>query len=208
VIACGAALLNLRLAVSHLGLSPEVSLLPRPADPDLLARVSAGPAAHPSAEDTALYRALGERRTQRLPFAHPVVPPELVDHLGEAARQEGADLVPVRTGRGLEAMDSILATLDDLPPRVPAFPTAAWDVSRAGAVALLVTRGDEPADWLRAGQALQRLLLRATTSWLQARFHTRALEVPTLRGRIRRELCPGTAPQVILELGQRTVPVV
>jgi hypothetical protein len=59
-------------------------------------------------------------------------------------------------------------------------------------------------DWLRAGQALQRLLLTATTAWVQARFHTRVLEVPQLRDRVRHELCPGRAPQVILELGRRS----
>jgi hypothetical protein len=206
VIACGAALLNLRLAVAHLGVRPEVELLPSAADPDLLARVSAGPAAHAPAADGALHEALGERRTQRLPFTHPVVPPELVTHLGEAARSEGADLVPLTTGRGLDALDAILSTLGDVPRPATAVGTAVWDLSQAGAVGLLVTEGDDPADWLRAGQALQRVLLQATTFWLQARFHTGALEVPALRARIRRELCPGRDPQVILELGRRPAP--
>ncbi|MGK5550807.1 Acg family FMN-binding oxidoreductase [Actinomadura kijaniata] len=75
------------------------------------------------------------------------------------------------------------------------------DRLRTGAVFLLVTGADEPRDWIRAGQALQRVLLRATEAGLSAAFHTQALEIPELRAFIRARICPGTHPQMLLRLG-------
>jgi nitroreductase len=45
----------------------------------------------------------------------------------------------------------------------------------------LTTRHDNPYDWIRAGQALQRVLLTATTRRLSAAPLTQALEVATVR---------------------------
>lgn len=202
-IGCGAALFNLRLAVGHLGLQPLVTVMPDPGQPDLLARVSAGERHPLSAEDETLYFALPDRRTRRHPFSRPDVPAELVTLLTAAARSEGADLVPVPPGGPLQAMDDIVGRIDGQGPG--AGPRAVWDIDSVRCVLLLVTDGDELADWLRAGQALQRVLLTATASWLQARFHNRVLELPVLRAQVRERLCPGRAPQMVLELGQRSL---
>jgi hypothetical protein len=71
-----------------------------------------------------------------------------------------------------------------------------------GVVALVTTVDDTPKDWLRAGQALQRILLRAfAEKGLSAAFHTQALEVPELREFIRTGLCSGDHPQMLLRLG-------
>jgi nitroreductase len=70
-----------------------------------------------------------------------------------------------------------------------------------GVVALLTTPDDRRTDWLRAGQALQRLLLRATADEVSAAFHTQALEVPELREFIRGRFCGGGHPQMLLRLG-------
>jgi hypothetical protein len=69
-------------------------------------------------------------------------------------------------------------------------------------VALLTTRTDRRADWLRAGQALQRILLRATAEEVSAAFHTQALEVPELREFIRVRFSDGAHPQMLLRLGR------
>jgi hypothetical protein len=201
VIACGAALLNLRLAVAHLGVEPVVTLLPVADEPDLLARVEPGRVLDRSPADEDLYLALGERRTSRAPFSHPLLPHEVLVHLGAAVTAEGAELVHVTSGDRLRRLDRITAAL----PLVAARDLPSWSSTQAGSVQLLVTDGDDVLDWLHAGQALQRLLLTATTDWVQARFPTRVLEVPYLRERVRRELCPGRAPQAILELGRRSV---
>lgn len=68
-------------------------------------------------------------------------------------------------------------------------------------VLLLVTGADTLADWLRAGQALQRVLLRATESGLSVALHSQAFEVPELREFIRARFCAGGHPQLLLRLG-------
>ncbi|MFF3942945.1 Acg family FMN-binding oxidoreductase [Streptomyces phaeofaciens] len=73
--------------------------------------------------------------------------------------------------------------------------------SRTGAVAILSTDRDDPAAWLRAGEALQRTLLEAADHGVMAAFHTQPLEVPSLRVRIRRTLSGGAFPQMIFHLG-------
>ncbi|MBX6767077.1 MAG: hypothetical protein IRY90_07990, partial [Actinomadura rubrobrunea] len=64
------------------------------------------------------------------------------------------------------------------------------------------TAGDTPSDWLRAGQALQRVLLRAAEKDVAAAFHTQPLEIPELRELIRRRFCGGRYPQMLLRLGR------
>jgi hypothetical protein len=201
VIACGAVLFNLRLAVAHLGVEPVVTLLPVAGEPDLLARVEAGRALDRNPADELLFLALGEWRTSRTPSSHPLLPHEVLVRLDEAVTAEGAELVQVTSGERLRRLDRITAAL----PLVAGPEPRSWSSTLGGSVQLLVTAGDGILDWLHAGQALQRLLLTATTDWVQARFPTRVLEVPYLRERVRRELCPGRAPQAILELGRRSV---
>jgi hypothetical protein len=70
-----------------------------------------------------------------------------------------------------------------------------------GVVAVLLTEGDDRADWLCAGQALQRILLCAAGYDVSAAFHSQALEVPELREFIRTRFCDGSHPQMIMRLG-------
>ncbi|GAA2128551.1 Acg family FMN-binding oxidoreductase [Actinomadura napierensis] len=71
----------------------------------------------------------------------------------------------------------------------------------AGIAVLLVTAEDTPAAWLRAGQALERMLLRAAQDDLSAAYHTQALEIPELRAFIRKHFCGDAYPQMILRIG-------
>jgi len=71
-----------------------------------------------------------------------------------------------------------------------------------GMACVITTKGDDPANWLRAGQALQRVLLRATLEGeVSAAFHTQALEVPELREIVRMHFCAGDHPQMLMRLG-------
>jgi hypothetical protein len=71
----------------------------------------------------------------------------------------------------------------------------------AAATAVLVTRGDGPADWLRAGQGLHRLLAHAATRWVFASLHSQPLEAAAIRSEIRARLKLPGAPQMLLQLG-------
>ena len=70
-----------------------------------------------------------------------------------------------------------------------------------GTTAILLTAADTPADWLRAGQALYRLLLHAASRWVFASLHTEPLESPRLRELVRVRLGLQGAPQVVLAFG-------
>ncbi|MEU0771530.1 MULTISPECIES: Acg family FMN-binding oxidoreductase [Streptomyces] len=68
-------------------------------------------------------------------------------------------------------------------------------------LALLSTSGDGPADWLRAGQALERVLLEATLADLATSLTSHALETPELRLLVRD---PGSGTgqvQMVLRIG-------
>ncbi|MFJ1556276.1 Acg family FMN-binding oxidoreductase [Streptomyces mirabilis] len=84
-----------------------------------------------------------------------------------------------------------------------ALPPQKW-VSRTGVVAILTTPYDTRPDWLRAGQALQRVLLYAAAHRVRAAFHTQPLEVPSVRAEVRTRLAFGRFPQMILRLGHTT----
>ena len=68
-------------------------------------------------------------------------------------------------------------------------------------IAELFTAGDSELDWLRAGQALYRLLLRAAAEWVFARLNTQPLENPLTRTLIKEGLELPGAPQMLLALG-------
>jgi nitroreductase len=91
-IACGAALMNLRLAAAVAGCEPVVRLLPDPGRPLLLATVRlAGPHGAGPAERE-LHAAITLRHTNRGPFSGHPVPPGVLAELADAARVEGGVL--------------------------------------------------------------------------------------------------------------------
>jgi nitroreductase len=67
-------------------------------------------------------------------------------------------------------------------------------------LAILRTEGDTPRDWLAAGQALGRVLLRAAQDDLSASFLNQPVEVAELRAAVGR-LAGGRVPQIVLRLG-------
>jgi len=69
-------------------------------------------------------------------------------------------------------------------------------------VAVLVTGGDELADWLAAGQALHRVLLRAATRWVFASLQSQPLESPWHRSAVRQLLGLRGQPQMLLQFGR------
>lgn len=66
--------------------------------------------------------------------------------------------------------------------------------------AVLLTAGDGRADWLRADQALHRLLAHAASRLVFASLYTQPLEAAAIRSLIRAPLALPGAPQM-LQLG-------
>jgi hypothetical protein len=70
------------------------------------------------------------------------------------------------------------------------------------ATAVLITPGDGRADWLRAGQALHRVLAHAAASWVFASLYTQPLEADVIRALIKDRLALPGIPQMLLQLGR------
>jgi len=74
-------------------------------------------------------------------------------------------------------------------------------VNAPGVIAVLATASDLEQDWLRAGQALERVLVVAAQRGAYAALHSQLTEVAHLRNELRRELCLSGYPQILLRLG-------
>ncbi|WP_369263603.1 nitroreductase family protein [Streptomyces sp. R35] len=77
----------------------------------------------------------------------------------------------------------------------------AADFEQAPQLALLSTDHDNPEDWLRAGQAMERVLLPATREGLASSFATQPLEWADQRRPLRDPMTGTGYPQVLLRLG-------
>ncbi|WJV44746.1 Acg family FMN-binding oxidoreductase [Streptomyces flavofungini] len=85
--------------------------------------------------------------------------------------------------------------------RATARPRETWP-ARTGLMVVLTTPRDTRQDWLRAGQALQRVLLCAAGHEFAAGFHTQPLEFADLRALVRTLAPSGQHPQMVLRLGR------
>jgi nitroreductase len=68
--------------------------------------------------------------------------------------------------------------------------------------AILITAGDTPVDWLRAGQALNRMLIHAASGWVFADLNSEPMESPLIRALITDRLALPGVPQLLLEFGR------
>ena len=91
-ISCGAALGLARLAVGALGYAHSVELLPDQDDPDHLAHLTLGPPAAAGADELALVREIGRRRTVRDRFDTSRLTAEARAALDRDAEREGTSL--------------------------------------------------------------------------------------------------------------------
>ncbi|GJF34486.1 hypothetical protein KNE206_71860 [Kitasatospora sp. NE20-6] len=244
-VSVGAAVLNLRVAARHLGWSPEIRLLPDPAEPDLLAAVELDRPALVTLLSTAeLYGAIWHRHTIRTPFTGPPVPAAVLAELVAVARAEETVLeIPgpqeVRRLLQLTAEAERADTADagrrsesrawiqepggpplgiprsalgpqDAAGRLPVrdfsavdpadrLPSAVFEAHPC--IAVLSTRQDRPVDWLRAGLALQHVLLVATVHQVRASMLHQAVERPHVRREARDPSHGPGCVQMILRLG-------
>jgi len=67
-------------------------------------------------------------------------------------------------------------------------------------IVVLATAGDRPPDWVRAGQALQRVLLAATWNGLATTPISQPVEVPAVRRRLL-DPAAGLSVQLVLRIG-------
>jgi hypothetical protein len=241
-LACGAATLNARLALARADAPADVLLLPDPAEPDLIARLTPGPQRPPTYAERDLHTAIEHRHSNRQPFWPDPVPADARVRLIEAARAENAwlDLLVGMTAltgfaeiahsadRVLRRDDRYQAELitwtdtEDAADGMPAYAGAAVaesqdlvpqraftdrhrppgrDYEPEPLVGILGTAGDRRIDQVRAGQALQRVLLTATDAGLACSMISQPIEVPAARDQLRRSLGRTGFPQIALRIG-------
>ncbi|GHE13452.1 Acg family FMN-binding oxidoreductase [Streptomyces alanosinicus] len=93
------------------------------------------------------------------------------------------------------------APLRDFAGRRPVADRGTTAFERNPHLALLSTPGDAPAEWLRAGQALERVLLEATSAGLATSLTSHALESPDLRLLARDPVAGRGHVQMVLRIG-------
>jgi hypothetical protein len=242
VIACGAAIENVRLAAAHFGHVAEV----QPCDPDgdgAVAVVRLVGRRPPTQGEEELFRAIPLRRSAIALSPRPVPVEELAKLAAEVSGQgmfrgvprwlarPVAELVAEadaeqwssarfrselaawsrRPGRRLEGIAPERAHGATRPAVLLRRLLHGGRESRAGldarvdqrtrSMLVLSTRDDAPREWLAAGCAMQRLLLRAATVGLGVAFLSPPIEVPDVRRRLRRELGDPGMPQLLLRVG-------
>lgn len=94
MISCGCALFNARVSLAAAGHAAVVERFPDPAVPDLVARVSIGPA-HDWVPIGVLDQSIDDRHTNRREFADEPVPAQVIYELTEAARAEATYLIAI-----------------------------------------------------------------------------------------------------------------
>ncbi len=89
----------------------------------------------------------------------------------------------------------------DLASASPVVTRPASGYEESPQLAVLTTAGDEAADWLRAGQALQRVLLTATSRGLSASFLYQSIQLADMRGESAPAWPWNEHPQMLIRLG-------
>lgn len=229
-LSCGCALFNARVALAGAGLGEYLTRGPGWAEPDLLAVLWPDPQLRPNPTLAALDSVLAVRRTSWGPFTAPIVDGVLPDLLA-AARGSGAALAPVDpavaassarlAARILDADPAYLAelrawrTLDPTrrdglvcgrrPGVGPDHDAGTWlpadEDWNAGSCLVLGTSADDPGSWLRAGEALQHVLLVAAGLGVAVHVMSVSIEVPVARGLLAEAAPEAGFPQLVLRVG-------
>lgn len=179
VRAAGATAFDVRTVVRGLGYEAIARLAPRPSDPQLLATVTVGREAPPTAEENALHVHLAEDAGRTAP------PPQgrreswwaAYEHLVAAANDEGARLKRIgpETTRRLG--------LETGPDETPV---------------VLTTWGDGPAAWVRAGMAAEKVRLVAAGEGLTVELAAEDVQLRALRERLGDPLAELGWTQIVL----------
>lgn len=219
IISCGCALFNARASLAADGVPVVVERFPGGVAADSACALITVDGASAAVDGTlsSLDGAIESRRTNVNAFTPDQVPDGLFDRLQEAAAQEGARLLPLSGDESDFATAELrrAVTVMQLDPAYRA-ELRAWrpEHDRESPLVdtepgsrgtersfLIVTDHDHPGDWLRAGEALERVLLEVSRSDCAAGLSSQLAEVPSVRTRVRRSLHLDGYPHVLVRIG-------
>ncbi|HEU5270714.1 MAG TPA: hypothetical protein VFU36_12375 [Jatrophihabitans sp.] len=247
MISCGCAVFNARVSLAAAGHQAVVTVLPDPAVPDLVARITVGTGVGSWLPIGGLLDWIPRRRSNRREYFADPVPAELSYQLAQSAATEGAQLVELtshadrtlvsqltkhaeakhllnpayraeirawttddpRRPDGVQAMAVPRVSgdsEDELPIRDFDSRGMGWLPTRTRSSAsqclfLLSSVEDDPASWLRTGQALERLWLEATRNGYAMSLFTQAIEDPESRQHLKATLAVAGHPHLVLRIG-------
>ncbi|MCG8417215.1 MAG: nitroreductase [Proteobacteria bacterium] len=246
IMSCGAALLNMRVAVRRFGFTGQVEVMPDPDRPEFLARIKLGLPVTPDKGDYELFDAIPQRHTNRQPFELRPVSYQIADQLSKAATNEQAWMIRLHPDAKQQAAELIAAAdrvqfhdkefrrelsqwlsparsdrRDGIPVEAkPGRPimnapmvVRTFDMGNSvaatehglatGSPVLMVlgTELDEPLDWLRNGQAMQRVLLLGRTYGISASFLNQVLEIDRFRAEFAQLTRRAGYPQLVMRMG-------
>lgn len=121
LISCGAALFNLRVALSHFGIAYSITLFPSDFDPDIVARLQVTTDGHRDPTLTNLFSAVTRRVTTRAPFASEVTLESFKKELSDACDTEGAIAICVDDRWSRETIAQLIAEADRIQFADPRF---------------------------------------------------------------------------------------
>jgi hypothetical protein len=147
-LAAGAGLFAAHLAVAALGTRPVTTLLPHSHRPGLLAVVRQGDAAEPTPAERTLHATLLGAAAAHPP-AHPAAVAALQPFVRRAAEAEGVWAHSAHDANGRSALRRVLVGSGDAA------------VAPGTLLVLLASQHDLPVCQLRAGRAVERILLTA-----------------------------------------------
>ncbi|MGW6447569.1 hypothetical protein [Lentzea sp. NPDC055074] len=162
-LACGVALLNVRLALQGHGIRPLVTLLPGPSAHDAAAAIRLGGYQEPNPDVLALLHTLRTNRRTWTTFPEPASWRGLLSRAAEVER--------------------------------------AWLHVRSSAELVLCTFNQGAAAEIRAGQAMQRVVLTAGTAGFVVSAEHGPVSLSALRADLRPSLGNTLVPQIVLRLG-------
>jgi iron-sulfur cluster repair protein YtfE (RIC family) len=134
----------------------------------------------------------------RRQFADPRFRRELASWINRSRTHDGMPAQALELPRLLAPFVPLVVRTFDVGKGAAAHDRKIADASPA--LVVLGTADDAPRDWLAAGQALGRVLLRAAQDEVSASFLNQPIEVEELRAAVGR-LAGGGVPQIVLRLG-------
>ena len=228
LLSLGCALLNARASLAASGFDTKVERFPASAQPNLVARLHVDEACGTADDFLAeLAPVIDARRTNRRPFTDFTVDAETLEAMRNAADLETADLFAVQRPEQRLAVARLIRTADetvqadsayraelrgwlsDDPGRRDGIPARSLapgggPVAAVGDECLLVlgSAADNPLDWLRTGEALERLLLEATRRNYATGLFTPVVEIPRTNVLLRQELGLTMHPHMVIRVGR------
>jgi hypothetical protein len=183
ILACGGALLNLRMAINAIGVYADVRLTPDPVRPALLASVRPENPRLATTWERQLAHVIN-RPAMSAADQVTALPTAVVQELRRAAEIEHAWLVRLSDGQ----LAALNGRLDGVDP------------ARAQLVVVVGSLHDDVRALLRAGQAIQRVVLTATTLGLRATFLPDPVATPPARAELRGLIGGALSPHAVLHV--------